>query len=171
MFSHTRDLINKDGEYVILEPCVGESAILQVLQHRFQKSRFITADINSEHDPDWNADMTLKHSWESLFANTERPDWTITNPPFSTAIHILENAYEYSKIGVVMLLRLTFLEPTKKRMTFLQKHPPNKMIIFGQPRPSFTNNGETDSVTTAWFIWTKDGVYHPMTFAPKWKKQ
>ena len=27
------------------------------------------------------------------------------------------------------------------------------LIVFSQPRHSFTGNGRTDSTTTAWFVW------------------
>ena len=30
------------------------------------------------------------------------------------------------------------------------------LIVFSQPRPSFTGNGRTDSTTTAWLVWQKD---------------
>jgi hypothetical protein len=30
------------------------------------------------------------------------------------------------------------------------------LIVFSQPRPSFTGNGRTDSTTTAWFVWQHD---------------
>ena len=55
------------------------------------------------------------------------------------------------------LLRLTFLEPTVARAELLQQLAPflSDVIVFGQPRPSFTDDRRTDSVTTAWLVWQK----------------
>lgn len=82
-----------------------------------------------------------------------KPDWTITNPPFSSAYRILCNALAYSNTGVAFLLRLSFLEPTIERESLLVRQPPNKLLVL--PRFSFSRDGKTDSVTTAWMIWDK----------------
>lgn len=58
-------------------------------------------------------------------------------------------------VGVAMLLRLSYLEPTKDRGHWLNDHPPTQMIVL--PRISFTGDGKTDSVTCAWMIWHKQG--------------
>jgi len=99
-------------------------------------------------------------------------DWVVTNPPFSLAFPILKTAWANAKVGVAMLLRLSFLEPTSEvptafrkdkwaeemagRGEWLEEHRANltDMLIFGSPRPSFTITG-TDSVTTAWVVWQK----------------
>jgi hypothetical protein len=53
-----------------------------------------------------------------------------------------------------MLLRLSFLEPTRERGPWLAANPPDLVIVL--PRISFTGDGKTDSVTCAWMIWDKD---------------
>jgi len=62
---------------------------------------------------------------------------------------------------VAMLLRLSFLEPTAKvnpRGPWLAECPPSRLIVL--PRCSYTGDGRTDSVTTAWMIWLRGDARH-----------
>lgn len=144
--------------------------------------KVITNDLDQQWDADYHLDMTKKTNWESVVTQTGICDWVITNPPFNSAMPILENAWNFCSVGAAMLLRLTFLEPTSgvgkegnwrhyPRKGWLQAHRRNlsHLIIFGSPRPSFTDDGKTDSVTTAWMVWQKD--HHAGTdvhFIPDW---
>jgi hypothetical protein len=59
-------------------------------------------------------------------------------------------------VGVAMMLRLSFEEPTahvNPRGPFLEANPLTRKLVM--PRYSFTGNGNSDSVTTAWMIWSK----------------
>jgi hypothetical protein len=129
--------VNLSG--VIFECCSGDGHISKYLNNPI---------INDLYKGGFDAKNHLY--WNEM---NPKPDWTVTNPPFSQAINILYNAHHYSILGVAFLLRLTFLEPTKDRVRFLTEKPPNKLIIL--PRYSFTNDGKTDSVTCAWMIWDK----------------
>ena len=161
-----------DTNYTICEPCVGDRKILDVLKPYFTGAKFITNDLDPDHEADYHINAQKDEFWQIAQREHGQIDFTITNPPFSAAIEILKRAYAYSNRGVAMLLRLTFLEPTKLRESFLKRYPPNQMIIFGQPRPSFTRDGNTDSVTTAWFIWDKltPNMFYTPVFVAKWKK-
>ena len=129
-------LSNIKLEGKIFEPCVGQGHISKYLNNP------ITNDIKGGFD-----------AQNHLYWADIKPDWTVTNPPFSSAYLIVVNAVHYSTLGAAILLRLSFLEPTKEREKFLVRQPPNKLIIL--PRYSFTNDGKTDSVTCAWMIWDK----------------
>jgi hypothetical protein len=83
------------------------------------------------------------HAWEAM---NEHPDG-------ECAFKILTNALFTCK-KVAMLLRLSFLEPTRERGPWLAKNPPDLVIVL--PRISFTGDGKTDSVTCAWMIWDAD---------------
>lgn len=89
-----------------------------------------------------------------------RGDWVITNPPFSLAHEILPFALDYARVGVAMLLPLRWMEPTQERQDVLKEYPWSAMTVLGDPRPSFTEDGRTDSVTTFWAVW-HHGI-HPM---------
>ncbi|MCU0547267.1 MAG: SAM-dependent methyltransferase [Oscillatoriaceae cyanobacterium Prado104] len=136
----------------IFEPCAGDGAIVHFLQQLGYSIE------GNDIDPQfgWNYDLgdATKDMWVSL---RTRPDWVITNPPFDRAHLILPLAYECATVGVAFLLRLTYLEPAGNRGEWLRSQSPNfsNLIIFGQPRPSFTNNGKVDSCTVAWMVWRK----------------
>ncbi len=170
---HLLQRVNIRG--TVIEPAAGPGAMARVLiAHGCQ---VITNDIDPQHPTDTHADATdpLAPMW-SPYA---RPDWVVANPPFVVAHDILPLAYSAAKIGVAFLLRLSYLEPCQNRGPWLDKHAGNftDLIIFGQPRPSFTGNGRTDNVTTAWMVWQKP-VYAPVMdystrlhFVPNWKER
>ena len=130
--------INIEG--VVFDHCVGDKAI----------SKFfpgcITNDIDKNREANYHFDATKK--WEG-FANLS---WTITNPPFNWGFEILEQAFKNSN-NIAFLLRLSFLEPTYQRTHLLSTNPPKCIIVL--PRWSYKQNGNSDTATTAWFIWTK----------------
>lgn len=153
----------------VLECCAGHNAITDVLREGLLE--VYTNELQSDgefsrHEHDFHLDATEPESWEQF------PDvgWVITNPPYNQALDILEHAFGHAEHGVAMLLRLSFLEPTLYRGTWLEQHQDNlsKLIIFGSPRPSYTGKG-TDSVTTAWMIWRKDPFNAKrIMFAKEW---
>ena len=92
--------------------------------------------------------------WQSLPAF----DWTIaiTQGIGENIDWILQPGYELSKKGLIILDRITFLEPTRKRFNFLQKRPLSNLVILN-PRPEFRadQRKSKDSVTSAWFVYNK----------------
>jgi hypothetical protein len=104
-----------------------------------------------------------------------RYDWIITNPPYNQAPAILPLALDNCRVGMAMLLRLSYLEPSRNRARWLAEHPPAKLIVFN-PRPQFrADTGGTDSVTTAWFIWHRFGNFGnsqgtELEFCTNWRK-
>ena len=130
----------------VLEPCCGEGSIVNQLIENGLRCVGTDIAINPERD------ATKEEYWK-LFNGF---DWVITNPPFNCAHEIIPLAYENCKVGIAFLLRLSYLEPCQNRASWLVEHPPTKIIVM--PRISFTNNGKTDSMTTAWIIWEKTKV-------------
>lgn len=158
------DIVPVSG--IVLEPCAGDGAIVNLLKEK--KIQTVTNDIGTYLNWDYNADATNHDSWN----NWDYVDWVVTNPPFNAAPQIIPLAYEAASVGVAMLLRLSYLEPAGNRGEWLTEHSENlsDIIIFGQPRPSFTGNG-TDSCTTAWFVWRKSRITAgtQLHFLPGWK--
>ena len=138
--------IDVDNESV-LECCSGNDDITKVL--REFGCVVHTNDIDLTRNSDYHYDARSVASYYESGAN-----WVITNPPFNCAIDILKTAHA-NVPNIAMLLRLSFLEPTKDRQEFLINHPPNKVLVL--PRISFTGDGKTDSVTCAWLVWDKSG--------------
>jgi hypothetical protein len=135
---------------LILEPCAGDGAIVRAL--RASGYRFVvTNDIDTRHATDLHGDATGLDLWEhSALAAV---DWVITNPPFSIAFPILEQAQLLANVGVAMLLRKTFVEPTAQRGPWFARHPPTRVI--GEPRHTFRGKG-SDSCASDWFIWERE---------------
>lgn len=142
-------------EGAVFEPCVGEGDIANVLRARGLV--VWTNDIDPARPADSHEDAADYRLWSRLRSAQRRPAWVISNPPFSQAMPILARSWGAAEAGVAMLLRLTFLEPAGNRADWLDKtrRQLTHLVIFGQPRPSFTGNGKTDSVTAAWMVWQK----------------
>ena len=149
------------GLPTVLEPCNGEGAISDVLKES-GLFRFVdTADIDPAKVKPSTAigatSFTMDATDPQAWSHMARYDWVITNPPFNKAPTILPLALDNCRVGMAMLLRLSYLEPCANRASWLQEHPPAKLIVFN-PRPQFRADTDgTDSVTTAWFIWHRFG--------------
>lgn len=130
----------------VLEPCSGQNHIAVILQQA--RCEVFTNDLDRRHPAQTFGDATSNDYWKTAPA----VDWVITNPPFNEAIFILKRAIEHADLGVIMLLRKTFTEPTDDRGPWLQLHPPTRAI--GEPRYSFRGSGN-DSVSCDWMIWER----------------
>lgn len=150
-----------DRGSTILEPCAGACDLVAPL--REAGHTVITADVDSACQVDHVLDMTLAESWAQL----PPVDWIVSNLPFSRALAILRHAIEHARVGVAVILRLTFLEPTTEgpdaRADWLEAHPLTRQIVL--PRYSFTGDGKVDSVTCAWMIWERGKA--PAIFIPR----
>lgn len=139
----------------VLEPCSGDGAIVRVLEAA-GCPLVLTNDLDPRQPAQTHEDATSAAYWDSV----PYVEWVITNPPFNVAFPILQHAVKKAQIGVALLLRKTFLEPTNERGPWLADHPPSRLI--GQPRYSFRGKG-SDSVSCDWCLWLK----HPGTwYAP-----
>jgi hypothetical protein len=133
----------------ILEPAAGDGAISRVLARAGHC--VITNDVDRRHEGrHFYHDATAPELWG--LDEVAGVEWVIGNLPFSVAFPILQHAHALATVGVALLLRKSFLEPTKERGTWLEANPPDRTIVL--PRHSFRGKG-SDSVSTDWFIWLK----------------
>lgn len=142
----------------ILEPCCGDGAIAKALGGRGYRNVWCN-DLDPARAGHTHLDART-HDFARPVPGFVPVNAVVTNPPFNQAFDILKNLHPQVP-AIALLLRLTFLEPTKDRGPWLAKYPPNKLIVL--PRHSFTGDGKTDSVTCAWMIWDmyfpdRDGV-------------
>lgn len=119
----------------VTEPCAGDGAI----------ARHIVGCKTYDVDERYGHDVA-----DARTARFPPTDAFVTNPPFTHALEILENLRSQAPF-VALLMRVSFLEPTRARSAYLAANPPDMLIVC--PRVSFTGDGKTDSVTCAWMVW------------------
>ena len=78
-----------------------------------------------------------------------QPQWIVTSPPYKHAFAMLRQALVVARVGVIFKPRLSFLEPTKSRGTWLQKYPPALTVVL--PRAIY--RGRKCNVPAAWIMW------------------
>ena len=102
-------------------------------------------DRNSLSEPEW---------WEQH----RGVDWVIaiTQGMGDLTTWVTEYGHAVAKQGLIILDRLTFLEPTRRRERFLKGASLTNLKILS-PRPGFRGDGKQlkDSVTSAWFVFKK----------------
>jgi hypothetical protein len=153
------------GKGIVLEPCCGALDIVRPIEQR--NRAIFTCDIDGQHAPDLVADMTRRDSWDAAVQIIgTNPDWVVTNPPFNAAHHILPLALEYATQGVIALLRLSYQEPCDNRAEWLWQNQDRQSILYLPRRVSFTGDGATDNVATAWFVWGKHQRIAPSYIYP-----
>lgn len=137
---------------VVLEPCAGDGAIVEELE-RPLAPLIVTNDITPRGGflPDFLEDATRPDAWRR-FAALRPIAIVVTNPPFGLAFPIVQLAVEHASVGVAMLLRITWSEPTKERGDWLKAHPPTLIVL---PRWKFRGAGSGDTATVAWFLWAR----------------
>lgn len=149
----------------VIECCSGDGS----LTSQFKDCHVVTNDIDREREATFYLDATLPSSWATFGV---QHDWVCTNPPFNCAMDILKLAHSHANVGVALLLRLSFMEPTKERSDWLSLNPPQQQIIL--PRWKYDPNSKgTDSVTTAWFVWYRQSFdihFPPIQIVPLTEK-
>lgn len=140
--------------HYIWEPACGGCHISKVLiDEGFDVISTDIADRGSEHQSGV-ADF-LKSESISLISRD-----IITNPPYKYAAEFVEHSLDISSdsVKVAMLLKLTFLEGSKRKKLF-DKYPPMRIYVF-RNRIDCWKNGEkpekpSRAVCYAWFVWEK----------------
>lgn len=85
--------------------------------------------------------------------------------------YVLDYGMQTARKGLIILDRLSFLEPVEARRNFLTSYKLSDIIIFS-PRPQFRALGGTkDSVTSAWFIFEHGWLDGPnLSFSINWNR-
>lgn len=126
----------------ILEPCIGDGHISSLLILRGVTQRVEWCEISKGRD-------FLTHDFGG-----KRFDYAVSNPPFSYSKEFVDRALEVANC-VIMLLPQSFFGAVCRR-DWWRKHPPTAQFILSH-RPSFTNDGRTDSEVYSWVVWDAVG--------------
>ena len=144
---------------LILDPCAGGDNLHDMSYPAMLKkvgvlnNNIYTVDVRMDSRAENIRDNYLDLDFTNMF------DVVITNPPFNLALPIIKKALNDTKRGgwVIMLQRLNFLGSIKRKL-FWDNHKPWYIFVHHK-RMSFTDNGNTDSIEYAHFVWKKD--YEP----------
>ena len=140
---------NFDG--VIWEPACGKGGIVTVLrEHGYE---VLATDLVDYDFPtsQWGLDFLMEPKlWGTSI---------VTNPPFKLADQFVSHALALGAAKVVMLLRLAFLESTR-RTRILENAGLARVHVFRNRLPFMHRDGwegpKTTSATAyAWFVWDK----------------
>lgn len=135
----------------VWEPCCGMGHISEVLRKAGKSV--------------WSTDLVprgygLQEPMDFLALEGGTTDGDIvTNPPYNMAMEFVEKAMEMVTDGhkVCMLLKLTFMEGTKRESLFA-KYPPKRIHVFSRCINCWPNGVEpkiSSAVCYAWFVWEK----------------
>ena len=146
LLRHTPEL-EGDGLY---DPTCGDGRMAaQICAERFAVHGLNDIDPGSAGCT--HHDATRAEAWEGFEDGGFSLDWVATNPPFNVSGAIAHLALRHARVGVALLLRITWLEACGGR-TWLRETPPTRLLVL--PRISFTGGG-MDACTYAWFIWLR----------------
>ena len=141
------------ADKVFLDPCAGgdkDHAMRypEAIKDVIHAENIITLDIREDSRAEIKADYLT-------YTKEQTADIIISNPPFSLAKEFITKALrDVTGNGyVIMLLRLNFLEG-KARKEFFKDNMPYRIYVHSK-RMSFTDNGKTDSVAYAHFVWKR----------------
>ncbi|MEG4406411.1 hypothetical protein [Microcoleus sp. MON2_D5] len=137
------------------EPCAGHCAIASIMKEAGFK--VWCNDIDTTKPADYHCDATKPEHWATL----PQADWIFSNPPYShLSAPIVQNAYQHSRRGVVMVLRLNWFEVCADRVDFIKHHPPT--LILNVPRFCYTKSAKgkwaTDQCPTNLYCWDKSNI-------------
>lgn len=150
-----------EGRVVL--PLAGSDVLYESLTREGVTDIIKADDEDCYLDPQW---------WKSL----DEFDWcvAVTQGFGKTVDWVIEPGYELAKKGLIILDRLTFLEPTRTRENFLTTKRLSNLIVLN-PRPIFRADQKKskDSVTSAWFVFRKDDHTNKETkveYAVSWQR-
>lgn len=147
----------------ILEPACGMGHISKVLEEYYPSQEIVSTDLVYRGFGEGNIDF-LTYDYGRKFDNI------ITNPPFSLSKEFLEKSLELSNDKVILLLKIQFLE-SSKRKEILKNSPLKYIYVFSERQSTLkdglelnpTNNKPwTTTLCLAWFIWEKGYTGEPI---------
>ncbi len=140
----------------ILEPTAGSGAIIQAIDDVFPGKTYTAVELMDINCIKLNAfsyarDIPIQVSGPMSFLHwspwlNEPHEIGITNPPFTIWEDIWEHTVKHTE-HTFFLLRLGVLG-SRKRFNFWKKYKPNLYVL--EYRPSFTEDGKTDSDYVMW---------------------
>ena len=143
-------------DMTVWEPACGELHMAKPLGEFF--GRVVASDVFDYGVGAAVYDFLGAGDLASAPAPCERPDWIITNPPFSVGQAFVERALAIASRGVAVLVRTAFLE-SADRYAFFRRFPPSVVAQFAGRVPMVMGrlDPEASSATAyCWIVWRPD---------------
>jgi hypothetical protein len=159
LFRHALPALGVDAIGRAWEPACGEGHMASVIAE-FARGPVIASDIFdygygiAPHDFRYDEPLT-------------KPDWIITNPPFSIACEFTLRALDLATEGVAMLVRTQWIEGIGRYEKLFRDRPPALYAPFVERVPMVKGRWDPDASTAtsyAWFVWSKRTVASPRIF-------
>lgn len=151
---------------VWVEPCAGAGSIIRAVNEVRQDVRWIANEINSSYLPALQsiANMQVVASEDARTLDIGNgPTVIITNPPFVHALEILQQCLKVKSATSIFLERLNWCAGPRREL--FRALSPSTYVL--PDRPSFTDNGKTDSIEYAWFVFDGRGQFRVLNDTPK----
>jgi hypothetical protein len=148
LFRHVLPAIGVDAISSAWEPACGEGHMAAVITE-FARGAVTASDI---FQYDYG---TAPHDFVKDDPLT-KPDWIITNPPFSIACEFTLRALDLASEGVAMLVRTQWIEGVGRYEKLFRDRPPTVYAPFVERVPMVKGRWDPDASTAtsyAWFVW------------------
>jgi hypothetical protein len=159
LFQHVLPAVGGDVVGSVWEPACGEGHMAAVIAE-FAREPMTASDIFNygygiaPHDFLYDDPLT-------------KPDWIVTNPPFSIACEFTLRALDLASEGVAMLVRTQWIEGIGRYEKLFRDRPPTVYAPFVERVPMFKGRWDPDASTAtsyAWFVWRKRRSALPRIF-------
>jgi hypothetical protein len=156
LFRHVLPAIGVAAISSAWEPACGEGHMAAVIAE-FAQSAVVASDIfaygygTAPHDFLYDDPLT-------------KPDWIITNPPFSIACEFTLRALDLAAEGVAMLVRTQWIEGVGRYEKLFRDRPHALYAPFVERVPMVKGRWDPDASTAtsyAWFVWRKSATAAP----------
>lgn len=140
----------------IWEPACGQGHMASALAEAFEVH---ATDIHP-----WGYGGTLDFFAHEADDPCFAADWIVSNPPFKAAPDFIRLALQRARRGVAMLLRLQFLEGTKRHRLMHGPAPITVVAPFAERVPMMLGRWEPNASSAtayAWFLWLKGAGGNP----------
>lgn len=146
----------EDFSHKVWEPCAGHHLIADKLESRGY-------DVRCSDIADYEG---YEHEISNFLETDEKFDGDIiTNPPYNLATEFVVKALDTVTAGhkVCMLLRLQFLEGSKRYEEIFKNNPPETVYVFTNRQVCSKDDSFTEGSAMAycWIVWKKGYIGFP----------
>ncbi len=152
---------------LVLEPACGTGNFVRAIKGAYPGATVRFGDIDAVYDPGpktYPGNMPggpksypsgFKHG--GFFDADWKPgfDAVVGNPPYRLAEQFIRHSLDLVRVdGVVAYVLRTGFLASAGRLPLFSSHPPKRVYMLAE-RPSFTDDGRTDSYTYCWIVWRR----------------